>query len=416
MRKLFEDIQAHVSRFLDQRDDLLLVVRAGPREHVALCNTLEGLEQGSSPHVFWLFTDAFVDSQHYAAAAANAFQTRHEALRAALSAEGGRPPAPLPAGLLDERRPPEQRLRELLMFARSQIVNLQEQLLVAAFLPDAIRDAAAYARLVDALLEHEFPVPWFHHIRLIVREDAPSSASSEHKQSRTRTRWFAPDLSDAALERALEAEVDDAAQPIQQRMQSLLILAGMDSAHRRTEQALEKYGLLASYHSELGELPLLALALNGMGEACALAERPVEAREHFERALTPAIEAKDLPSLTSITFNLARLHQGLGEWRVAVEYYEGLSTLARASLNAPLQLITHEQRGVCLHELSQDEPALEQWRAGVTLAEGVGMQEQQLGLLQRIAELLTALGRAGESREVERQMAALRTDGAQVPL
>jgi tetratricopeptide (TPR) repeat protein len=156
-------------------------------------------------------------------------------------------------------------------------------------------------------------------MRFVVREDPASPTLSASRQARVRARWYAPDLSDVALERALEAEVDDAAQPIEQRMQSLLILAGMDSAHRRSEQALEKYNLLANYHCELGNLPSLALALNGMGEACAIAERPVEAREHFERALTPALEAEDLPSLTNITFNLARLHQGQREWKLAIE-------------------------------------------------------------------------------------------------
>jgi tetratricopeptide (TPR) repeat protein len=249
-------------------------------------------------------------------------------------------------------------------------------------------------------------------MRVIVRED-PAKPGLASKLGGKRTLAYRPDLSDAALTGALENEVNDARTPLEQRMQSLTLLAGMDSSHRRTDQALEKYELLASYHSALENLPALALALNGMGEACAIAQRPDEARVHFERALVPALDAKDVPTLSNISFNLARLHQGQRAWALAVEYYDGLSTLAKAALNAPLQLTCHEERGACLRELGQRDAALEEWRAGAELAEGVGMSDQELAFLKRSVQLLEGSGRTGELRELERKIAELRSSGAQ---
>jgi tetratricopeptide (TPR) repeat protein len=249
-------------------------------------------------------------------------------------------------------------------------------------------------------------------MRIIVRED-PAKPGLATRLSGKRSLSYKPDLSDTALEGALENEVNDNRAPLDQRMQSLTVLAGMDSSHRRTEQALEKYELLASYYEGLGNLPGLALAWNGMGEACAIAQRTDDARAHFERALAPALDAKDVPTLSNITFNLARLHQSQRAWPIAVEYYEGLSTLARAALNAPLQLICHEQRGACLRELGQFDAALDEWRAGAKLGEGIGMSDQQLSCLRRSAELLESRGRTSELRELNTQIAELRRAGAQ---
>jgi tetratricopeptide (TPR) repeat protein len=303
-------------------------------------------------------------------------------------------------------------VRALCTFARGLIRDLDNIRLVVALVPHAISDSAAHADFVHTLLEHEVPAPWCHHMRFIVREDAANPALSSAEPRRARSGWYAPDLSHANVEKALEDEANAQALPVAARMQALMLLAGMDTAHQRVDAALEKYALLADFHLGMRDLPMLALALCGMGEACSRAERHVEAQEHFERALTPALQAQDLASLTNITFNLARLHQGRSAWNEACQYYAALSTLARAALNASLQLICHEQHGVCLRKLGSHEPALEQWQAGVTLARGADMPDQELGLLRKMHEVLHELGRSTQQRELAQRIELLKHQGA----
>ena len=408
MRKLFNELRAHVERFLEQRGDLTLIVPAGQREYVALCATLSGMDEGGSRHVFLIFGEAFETPSQYATALLSAYEVRHRELVQTMKP----PPGELPRVLYDDRNPAGARIRSLLGFARELLSGRPDLLLVVGLVPSAIADAAAFARFVDELLEHDVLAPWCRGMRFVVREDVDKPALSRERRERTRTRYYAPDLSDDRLVRALEEEANDASEPLPMRMQSLMISAGMDSSFRRTESALQKYELLANYYLGLGELPRLALALNGMGEACALAGQVDAARAHFERALTPALEAKDLPSLISITFNLARLHQGQSDWQKAGEYYDALSTLARASLNAALQVVCHEQHGAVLQGHGKNAEALQQWRAGVTLTHGMGMRDQQLGLLLRIRELIAPRAPLSEVRKVDDEIAALRRAGA----
>jgi len=409
MRKLFDELREQIEDLLEQREHLALVVPVATREYVALCATLNALDEGGSQHVFLVFGEAFETPSQYATSLLTAFQPRHRELVQASPV----PPPELPPLLFDDRQPALLRLQTLLGYARELCFERPDLLLVVGLVPQSIADGAAYARFVDELLQHDVSSPWCRGMRFVVREDAANPALSRDRSVRTRTRYYAPDLSDDALVRALEAEADDASLPVALRMQSLMILAGMDSSFRRTGQALEKYELLAQYYLGMGELPRLALALNGMGEAHALAGQLEAARSHFERALTPAVASKDLPSLISITFNLARLHQARSEWRLAAEYYTALSTLARASLNPALLVLCHEQHGAVLQGQGAHEEALEQWRAGVTLCAGLGMQDQQLGLLSRIRELRAPRAPASELRALDNEMAELRAAGAQ---
>ena len=404
MRKLFDELRGQIEAFLDQRDQNALIVQAGVREHVALCGTLEALSLGGSPHVFLTFGDPFEAPVQYGSALFNTFELKHKELAQAVKPE-------LPRALFDDRTPAVPRVRQLLTFARELMAERTDLLLVVSLVPREIRAAQAFATFVDELLQADPFAPWCRNMRFILREDAGSPELSRSRARRTQARYYTSDMGDAALVRELENEANNEALPTAQRMQSLLILAGMDSSYRRTDQALEKYNLLAEYHFGMRDLPMLALSLNGLGEACALAGRRDEARAHFERALTPALQAKDVPSLINITFNLAHLHQALGEWTRAHEYLSSLSVLARASLNAALQVQCLEQLGTCARKAGSVDDALKEWRAGVTLTEGLGMHDQQLGFLRRIREVIAERGRTSEVREIDRQMEELRRAG-----
>jgi tetratricopeptide (TPR) repeat protein len=407
MRQLFIDMRSRFEAFLAQRDDLTLVMRAGLGEYAAALKTIEGIEQSDSPHVFAIFPQPFETPRQYAQAIVADFQARHQALGQKLIAAGEAVPPPLPAAVLESTNDPVARLRALCVFARSLIEDLDGSWLVVAFMPHAIAHGARYAQFVMAVMHHEFPRPWCHHMRFFVREDAADPALETHAKELARTQWFTLDLGPDKIENALEAEANDASLPVPQRMQSLMILAGMDTGHNRCGPSIEKYTLCARYHLGMRNLPMLALSLNGIGEAHARAGQDDRARRSFERALVPAIAAKDLPTLTNITLNLANLHKRNENWLGAIEHYAALSILARASLNAVLRLLCHEQAGFCLYKLGMFKRAFEEWTAGVTLAAGIDMPDQQLGFLCRLRDVFAELGMHQQHRSIDREVRAL---------
>ncbi len=413
MRKLFDEMRARCEEFLAQREDALLVASAGPAEYVALFATLDALEKGESPDVFWLFAEPFESPASYATSIARAFRARWDALGAKLLEAGDPAPPPIPAAVLEPDQNPVRRLRALMALARDIISDSEASHLVWGLLPSAITDAHEWARLVVELMHHEPPVPWFHHMRLIVRERRDDAALHAHARAMPRTRWYAPDFGPAAIEKELEDEAADGALPLSRRMQALFILAGLDLAYRRFSAATEKYGLLARYYNATGDGALCALSLNGLGEVAERAGSPDLARGHYERALTPAA-AQSLPALVNVTLNLANLHRSQRRWAEALEHYEALSVLAKAACNAPLQIRCLEQMGYCRHRLGDVKGAYEHWTAGRVLAKGVDAESELLWCLERLRGLFRELGLRKEREEAEREISDLQRRGVRV--
>ncbi len=411
MRKLFDEMRERCEEFLAQRDDALLVASAGPAEYVALFATLDALEKGESPDFFWLFAEPFESAAAYADSVARAFRARWDALGAKL-AEAGDPPLPaLPAEAVQPDEDPVRRMRALIGCARGIVPDVEGSHVVWGLLPSEISDAHGWARFVVDLMRHELPVPWFHHARLVVREHRDEPVLHRVARTMPRARWYSPDLGPAAIEKALEDEAADGAAPLPRRMQALFVLAGLDLAQRRLEGAAEKYGLLARYYGATGEKPLCALSLNGLGEVAERGGRSDLARETYERALTPAVASQSLPALVNVTLNLANLHGAQGRFGDAFEHYVALSSLAKASCNAPLQIRCLEQMGYCRHRLGDAKGAFEHWTAGRTLAKGVEAEGELLGCLERLRGLFRELGMRKERGEVERDIAELERRG-----
>lgn len=414
MRKLFEAMRKRLEAFLAQRENLLLVVKAGPAEYLPIVSTLDGIEQGGSPDVFWVFLDPFETPTQYAKAIVASFQARYQVLVVALKEMGREVPAALPAPVLDERRPPVERLRDLLMFARAVIDDLEASHLVVGLLPSKVAAPLPYAQLIMALATHEMPVPWCHHMRIIASEESAQALLTQHARAMPRTDFYAPDLGQTAVQGALEDEAGDDSAPLPMRMQALLMLGGMDLAYRRFAPALEKYTLLAEYHKVMGPPPLYALSLHGMGQVHDMAGNKSKAQHHYEQALVPAIESQNLPALLNITLSLANLHRGLEHWQEAFDYYVALSAIAKATVNPELQLRSLEQMGFCRYKLRDFKGAWEHWNAGVTLARGVDSREHLLDCLERIRNLYKEGGMTAKRNELEPEIAALKRQGVQV--
>ncbi len=414
MRQLFLDMRARCEVFLAAPDDLALITRAGPAEYAALVSTLDGIEKGGSPHMFWLFVEPFLDPGSYAEALARNFLARFEALQEELE-KAGEPALPAPPELLRARGgEPLTRLRALMTFARDLLPDLDEQRAVFGFLPSELQDPEAFATMVIALLRHELPTPWCHHMRVVVRELADRAVLHTRARALPRAQWYEPDLSPPKVEQALADEAADETLPIPQRMQALFILAGMDQAQRRNAEAEEKLELLTSYYGGAGDKPLFALCLNARGELAERAGDTVLARDLYERALTPAVEAESLPPLINITLNLANLHRNEKRYKDAAEHYEAVSALAGACANATLRIRSLEQIGFCKHQLGDTKGAFESFDAGRTLARGVEAESELLGCLHRLQSLFAELGMGDEKRETEREIAELEARGVEV--
>jgi len=409
MRKLLSDITQRFQSFISQRDDLALVVISPAGNNLPLLKILEGLEEASTAELYWIVPDDFSDAVAYADAVVAAFSTKHEAVRLGLEKEGMKPWPPIPHPVLDKGHPPAQRLRALAAFSRELLPTTAGGAVVWVFFPGQIANPTAYAALWKEVLQHEFPFPWCHHLRFIIRTETADRTLRAVLANTPRIEWFEPDLSLEAINDAMEAEIADEAVPEAERLNLLLIMASMDCTNQRYPQAMEKYERLLRYHAPRGNYGLAALALNGCGEVYEKTGNLPQASKCYEAALIPASHGETPPVqiFLNVLLNLANLRQTQERWVEAEAYYDLTQKLATVTRDAPLKIRSLESRGICQHRQGKLVEADKTWNDGLVMAAQLQDVELCRSLLKRLRQHYARTSQTAKEREASEQLAAL---------
>ena len=407
MRKVLERVNERLQGFVSQRDDLALVVRCSQTESILILKILENGEESSSTEMYWIFAEPFRNPDDYATTLVDTFAAKNDAVRILQEKEGMPIWPSFPEGLKNAKSPPAQRIRDLMVLARALLPAPEGLVVVWVMLPLEMADHEGYALLMREVLRHEFPFPWCHHIRTIVRDDSAHPVLSQKLAKVPRLAWYEPDLSPRAMEQSLDEEVEDPELPLEQRLQAVLLTAGMDYSHKRYDQALSKYQLLFKYFAGKGNLAMSALILNGMGEVHLARGNKGEAVECFQAALIPAAEGPSppLPVLTNVVLNLANLRMSEKNWAEAESYYVELQKLATIQRNPPLKVTAIENLGQTQYEQGKIPAALESWEAGASVAEKLELPAQHKSLLERLGKHYRRVGDRAKQREVEQRLA-----------
>jgi tetratricopeptide (TPR) repeat protein len=407
MQKLLKEISDRLRAFVDQRDDVGLVLVSPAAEAAPLLKILEGLEDASASDLYWSFTDNFTDAVAYANAIVNAFATKHEVVRLAMQKEKMTQWPPIPPQILSEQASPVQKLREVAAFSRELLPVPNGGNNVWIYFPLEIADQAAFSGLMAAVLRHEFPFPWCHHLRFIIRGDPagepPLLASS------ARVQRYQPDLSMDAITRSMEEELADESLPLQERMAPLPIMAGNDFAQARYPEAMEKYELLLRYHAPNNNFAMAAFALNGMGEVYEKQGDLERANESYEAALIPASHGENpaIPVLLNVVLNLGNLCVRQARWEDGEAYFDTAQQLATVARNAPAKIGSLEKRGVCQQQQGKNEEAAKSWHDGAVIAALVEDVDSCRTLLARLEQYYSAAGQTAKAHELQEQVAAL---------
>ena len=86
-RKL-DELKATLGEFVDQRENLLLVVSCADPEMSYVLKTLEGMDDTAPSDVFLVFGEAFTDAAQYASAIMKNLRVQMEIVKAPRAAEG----------------------------------------------------------------------------------------------------------------------------------------------------------------------------------------------------------------------------------------------------------------------------------------------------------------------------------------
>jgi tetratricopeptide (TPR) repeat protein len=411
MRRLVELHKQTLSSFLEQRQDLLLVVPASDSDAVILLQLTSELDEASDEDLFVTLGGEFFAADSYALAAAEQFARQH-ALAASAVRDAGKPALPeLPAELLRAEVPGGDRLRALVAFAH-RLLPREARRLVLVVAPTLIADRAAYLALIGQLLPRPEREPWMARLRVIARDVHPGEALDELEHPLCRTTsaklQVAPiDFSQAAIRDSLAATAADEAAPQPERMQALLAGAIVDGVHGEHSRALAALDIALSYYQGEENALMQAVTVNAMGEVCQLAGSLDRAQHWFECALPLAAQSENAYVLATVAKNLGSLCVLTGDHESAVSYFDGLAQLAPKILDNETLSWALERRGTSEAALGKHDTAIATWQSGADLCRNTDHPAGLRGHLARLSEAYAARHQLGEQQVVDRELASL---------
>jgi tetratricopeptide (TPR) repeat protein len=361
MRRLFEKARRDLEAFIEQRDDLLMLVACSPHDLGFVLQTLRDIEQSSGTDVFQLFSDNFVQAGPFVDVTVERLRQEHQTACQALAEEGRQPLPPLPAALLDPRRPPADRLAEAIDFARALVPPGRGHRLVWAMCPLEVADWGAYLKLVSALVPFDGVRPWMRGVRLVFRYRADAGPLAPGLAEGPRVRVTPVSLGAEDMEGALRDEAANEEAPVAERMQALLSLAVFDYAYSRAADAVAKFNHLLGYYQHTGNTMMQAFVINGLGDVARRQGDVDGARHWYECAVTPAAEGGDPVVLSSVVRNLGEVAYQRRQYAEAEQYFDHLHQLTAVTLDADGKARALEWRGLSQEKQGALDRAAESW-------------------------------------------------------
>lgn len=405
MRQTFEELRLNLDEFIQQTDYSLLLVSCRSADCAYVARFLDGQDTARPESFFIVWPGEFVDAGAYVSSLVAFLEQRLEVARAP-RAERGEPPFPaVPAGLKDDRREPAQRLREWLSFLVTLLDDPTRQSFVVGLLPSACRDLSGYARLIESIL----PVPtrpaWLEPLRIVAfdSKESPQLVPRLNDGNVDSVLTWEVDFSTPALTDALAREASNPSLPTEQRMLSMMQLAGLDFAHQRHTDARHKFAVLYDYYSSPPQPAMQAICLHGAGESLVTTGQVEEGKTFFERALLACMQDDHshgpmlivLQSLIRVCFSLQRYPE-------AESYAKSGAALAAGLLNPVLYAYLEELRGDAQRAQGKAE-ALETYEHARKLSRKYEQLATWKSVLDKLIELHSDAGRDGVAHELNRE-------------
>ena len=414
MRKLLEQIQRGLRGFIEQRDDLVLFTACSDDDTPMLLKTLRDIEGSADGDMFLMFADEFTDANSFVDQTMERLRAEHCLADEQLKEEGGEPMPPMPDTLHDEERPPEQRLMEAVMWARSLLPRDGGHLLIWVLCPTRIVDRAAYLRLVNIFVPWKIQ-PWMRKGFRFIFRDLPVGETVGAEISAPRTRVMPVDLGPEALSDSLTDEAEDTSLPLNQRLQSLLMLSVMDMGHGRVSDALTKSEILLANYQLLGDKRMQAVVYNNIGDIYHHRQENKldEAQKWYECAVPLASEVKDPVLLFTVVSNLGDVVYKQQMFPMAEELYRSADELAAKLGNPEARVLSLERLGLSQEQQQKFPEAMQSWAAAVKLCKLVGEMDPYQQTNQAHLDRVQAKARQGARPTGPQPMVAMNQTGPQ---
>lgn len=403
MKRKIDELRENLTWFVEQRDELVLVLDIVGDEVAYVLKMLDVVEQRRPGDVFLLFAHPLEDLHGYMTALMDNVRTQIDGANAVRRQDGLEPWPGLPSRCLDARVEPSDRLKALLYYVRARLPDGDHHVILG-LLPAVLRDAATYAEIISGLIPRRGLEPWMARTRIILRDDRSARflIPGLGEEGVERVLFYQDlDLSPDSLVQSLVDEAADPDAPEDDRLTALVQLAALDYSHGRFSDSIRKWGVLFEAYVRRGDVPMQALCLGGVGDVLRRMGALPEAKKKYQQGLALAQDLSAFPVALNLLIGVGEVCIQQEEWEEAEGYLSVADQLASKLRLVYPKCDIMDRQGLALLALGRTEEAQAKWRA----AADVGREVQYYA---RCESALTNLVRVHEQARMHTEVRALR--------
>ena len=411
MRKRIDELKQTLHGFIDQSDDLVLVISARDSDMPLCHKVIEGVDLEQPADIVLRFGHEARGAVPYVDGVMASVDAQIEGVNAVRGNEGLTPWPKLPPACHDVRQSVDQRVKAAMQHVRGLFPRDEDHRVLWCFLPSAITDTAGYATLIGRLLPRDGIQPWMHSQRIVARDDRdkPFLVPHLHEQKIEGTLVFHADFSTEAMLDGMADEVKDPETPEPERMQKLLVLAAVDFGYKRYGQAVEKYGICYEWFEKNAQPVQQGVCLGGVGDVLFATGRVAEAKQRYQQGLAHAAPqgVGGLPVVMLLAAKAGDACMARKEYREAADYFDMASQVAGKLLSLEFKCDQMEKLGLARAANRDTGGAVTIWEQAIGICKEGEYFIRWRSILANMAAFYGDLGIDQKQREAQREHAAI---------
>ena len=234
--------------------------------------------------------------------------------------------------------------------------------------------------------------------------DAGFTLDSSPLAGTRRTRLTGIDFGSDALKESFSKSAGNEKLPMADRMEALLSLALLASAHGRLAEAESHFGTLLDYYRKTDHPLMQAIVMNGLGEMAHRQGDLNKAKAWFESAVPPAVEAKEAVVMANVVQNLAAVAYEQERYADAEEYYDGLATLKECLIDEDGKTMALEWCGLSQEKQGAFDKAILSWEEADLLCRVFELNHRHEPIVEHLRRAYRKLGMRDAQAALDKEL------------
>jgi tetratricopeptide (TPR) repeat protein len=393
MQHIIEEIKEHFNLFIDDEEKSVMIVEAKADESMLLLKTLDMLEEDEmSSDVFLIHPDGFTDSRSYVTSLFDSQELQIESVNEELAERDEPLLEELPEELSKRTILNHDRLTGIVSHIR-KIVDADRKVIWVFFPLEETDNGDAFINLLWLLIKQIIEEK-IDQTKIIIRDVPTSKLRDKLLFFDKKVSFYQPKLDLESIFEKIEQQSKNPNAPPDERAQNLMLMAGVDVAEKRFEDALKKNKTVLKYFEKSNQKQKQSVAHNNIGDIHYMQGDFPQAQKSYENAVSIAIDEKSQPLIIYQSINAGNSLFMQQEYDEALIYYQSAGKLAEINQVVMQHVQALDRAGDTKKAQGENDKAVENWEKAVVVCRENSYKIGMIGILEKLD---VAYGDSGES-------------------